>query len=218
MITRASTLLNCNPGDRAQIDDQRAHVLIRLCQSKLSVEDLALALNCSEFLIRTLLARPYRHLIASDEKNRLHPDGPIDTNLAVSDLSVVHDSDSVSTEDRARLQEQQKQLLAMEVRQWLCTFEMTDADRQLAIERAGFILDRAEFAWRGGYVFDSSEVYLELLEIWGPRQFLTGDRDFARLLSRWLASWIHFWILSPAVWNKALDAEYAHFQAKAKAA
>lgn len=220
MITRASALFDCNPGDRAQIDDLRAQVLVSLCQSKLSVEDIALALNCSEPVIRTLLARPYRHLIPSDEMNRLHPNGPIDIDLAapVASSVVINSDDLDSAEGRHRLRAQQVHLLATEVRLWLSTFEMTDKERQLVIKRAGFILDQAEFAWTGGYVFDSHNVFLELLGIWGPKRFLTGDRDFKTLVARWLASWIHFWIVSPAIWNRALDLEFIDFGPKAHAA
>lgn len=136
MITRASALLNCNPCYRAQIDCVRAQVLLRLCQSRLSVEDLALALNCSESMIRTLLASLYRHLIPIDGRGRLHPNGPVDIDLAIELAgSVTLDSDPLSTGDRSRVVEQQAHLLGMEVRRWLCTFEMTDRDRQYHCRR-----------------------------------------------------------------------------------
>jgi hypothetical protein len=190
-----------------------------LCHSRLSIEDLALALNCSESMIRTLLARLYRHLIPIDEKNQLCPNEPVNLDVVPQvRSSFVLDSGLVPTEHRASVRDQQARLLAMEVRRWLCTFEMTDADRQHVIEQAGFLLDKAEFASTDGYVFDTSRAVLDILGIWGPKLFLTGDRDFRTLVARWLASWIHFWIVDPASWNQALDFEYAHFGAKKKAA
>lgn len=218
MITRVSAFIDRKTSEAARADDLRARVLVRLCQARLSVEDIALAFNCSESMVRSLLVRPYRSLFSGEGTNPVRPFEPINLEaMPQLDRPVVLDSSPSSTEDRVPVQEQQAGLLAMEVRRWLCTFEMTDADRKHLIERAGFLLDEAERTSSGTYVFDVGRTVLEILGIWGPK-LLTGDRDFRTLVARWLASWIHFWITDPAIWNRALDLEYAHFGAIAPAA
>jgi len=45
-----------------------------------------------------------------------------------------------------------------------------------------------------------------------------GYRDYETLITRWLASWIRFWVAQPIIWYGALDLEFVHFGEDSKAA
>jgi hypothetical protein len=219
MITRVSGFIDRKTREAARTDDLRPRVLVRLCQSRLSVEDIALAFNCSESIVRSLLARPLLSLLSGEGTSPACPIEPINLEaMPQMKRAVGLKSGPGSSEDAACDQEKHARLLAMEIRRWLCTFGMTDTDRQYVIERAGLLLDNAERNSAGEYVFDVSRTVLDALGIWGPKPFLTGDREFRTLVGRWLTSWIHFWIADPVVSNRALDLEYAYFAEQAQAA
>lgn len=108
--------------------------------------------------------------------------------------------------------------LAREIRSWVTSFELSDTERQQVIERAGFLLDDSLLNADDNCLFDENRALSELLGIWKPKIITAADRDLQTLISRWLASWIRFWITQPIVWNRALDLEFAHFGARAQAA
>ena len=74
MITRTSALLNPKIGGD-ELNDNRARVLIALCKKKMLIDDIAMALNCSESVVRSLLVRPFRRF-GTDGKNYVAAIGP----------------------------------------------------------------------------------------------------------------------------------------------
>lgn len=70
MITRNSALLDGWTSDAISNNDLRARALIRLCQSRYELKDIAAALNCSESLVRSLLAHPFCSLYAGRDPQR----------------------------------------------------------------------------------------------------------------------------------------------------
>jgi len=123
-----------------------------------------------------------------------------------------------SSEFIAQQLERSAQSFAREVRQWLCSFEASDADRKLVINDAGLLLDQAPLDSDGTYLIDNIRAVTEILAIWRPKTSHSADRDFVTVVSPWLAVWIRFWITDPNICNRALDLEYAHFGAKAQTA
>jgi hypothetical protein len=219
MITKASAFIGRKTSGAAGTDDVRARVVVSLCQSRLSVEDIAQAFNCSESMVRSLLVRPFRSQLSGEGPHPVRSIGPIDLKAMLQlNRAVGLESGPGSSEDAACEQKEHARLLAIEVRRWLCTFEMTDPDRRYVIEQAGLLLDDSKLNSAGKYDFDIDRTVLDALGIWGPKAFLTGDREFRSLLGRWLASWIRFWITDPVVWNRALDLAFASFEENAQAA
>lgn len=219
MITRTSAFIDRKTSEAARINDLRARVVVSLCESRLSIEDVAQAFNCSESIIRSLLVRPFRSLFSGEGPHLARPIEPIDLKAALRlNHAVGFESGPGSSEDAAGEQKEQAHLLAVEVLRWLYSFEMTDTDRRSVIERAGLLLDEAPINSAGKYDFDIIRTVLNAHGIWRPNPFLTEDREFRSLISRWLASWIRFWVTDPVVWNPALDLAFASFKEKAQAA
>ena len=192
---------------------------LRLIQFGFSVEDLAMALNCSESMVRSLLALPYRTLYLRDDGNRKSVLEPIDVRmLPVPERPVVLNPRTPPKDETSLQQEKHAQLLAIEIQRWLCKFEASDHDRQQAAEKAGFLLDESPLTEDGRLRFDSYRVFAEINGIWRGAPSTSVDKSVGEAVSPWLASWIRFWVSDPAIWNRALDLAYAHFGATAQAA
>lgn len=193
-------------------------VVLRLCQHRHSIADLALALNCAGSMVRTLLARPFRSLYARTGKS-VRSLEPLNLKMMPETESrIVPNSPTVSEAEIARERERLAQQLAGEIQRWLCTFEASDQDRQCAIDQAGLLLDESPLTADGKFHFDADRIIMEFLHVWSPCFINPDVREFGKVVGSWLALWIHFWITDTIVWNRALDLEYAHFDTTAQAA
>ncbi len=218
MITKSSPFLDHKLCD-GELNKLRFRAILRLIQVGFSVEDLAMALNCSESMVRWLLALPYRTLYLRDHSDRKRLLEPLNLKmLPEPERPVVLDPRVSSEDETRRQQEKQAQLLAIEIQRWLCTFEASDQDRQQATEQAGFLLDESHLTEDGLLQFDSYRVFAEINAIWRGTPSTSVDKSFMAVVSPWLASWIRFWISDSAIWNRALDLAYTHFGARAQAA
>ena len=218
MVTKASAFLDHKLCD-GELDKLRYRTILRLIQVGFSVEDLAMALNCSESMVRWLLALPYRTLYLRDHSDRKRVIEPMHFRMLPDpERSVVLNPRMPSKEETSRQKEKQAQLLAIEIQSWLCTFEACDQDRRQAIEKAAFLLDESPLKEDGRLQFDSYRLSAEINAIWRTTPSTSVDKTFMEAVSPWLASWIRFWISDPAIWNRALDLAYAHFGASAQAA
>jgi hypothetical protein len=220
MITRVSTFLDRKTTDGQLIDDRRSRVLLLLCVRRFSIDDIAMALNCCDTTVRSMLARPFRSLYAPPKDHRHAPAlEPLNLKMMPrTEFAASSNSAPESPKELARLQEKSARQLGMEVRGWLCTFEASDKDRQRAVEQACFRLDESPLTSDGQYPLEIDRALMELSGVWSPFRSRLEERDFAKAISPWLASWIRFWITDPVVWNQALDLEYAHFGTRTQAA
>lgn len=218
MITETSVLYmetTCN----AEINDKRAHVLIGLLQSRMSIEDIAEALNCKDTVVRSLLVAPYHNAYTGLAAGPVALPEPIDLeNFPPTEPTVVERSGSGTQQEPVRQVERLAHFLLQEVCHWLTTFEASDAARQKAVERAGILLDESSFYWQGKYDYQCERISMEVVGAWRPTILVPENREFRMLMGNWLASWIHFWIADPDVWNRALDFAFDYFGAKAQAA
>jgi len=219
MITRVSAFIDRNTSEAARTDDLRARVLVLLCQSRMSVEDLALALNCSESMVRSLLVRPFRSLFSGEGAGAARPIEPLNLR-AMPELepAVGRESGPGSADEAAREQERHARLLAAEVRRWLCTFEVSDADRQRIVEDAETVLIGSPLNEAGKFDFSVNSAFLEVIGIWGRRARTSRSPDFRTRLSQWLASWIRFWVTDTVVWGRVFDLAFDYFGEKVRAA
>ena len=218
MITKASAFLDHKPCDE-ELNKLRLRALLRLIHVDFSVENLAMALNCSESMVRWLLALPYRALYLRDDSNRKRMLEPIDLRmLPAPEHPVALNPRTPSKDESSNQEEKQAQQLAIEIQRWLCTFEASDQDRQQATEQAGFLLDESPLTEDGRLQFDNYRAFAEINAIWRGTPSTSVDKSFMAVVSPWLASWIRFWISDSAIWNRALDLAYTHFGARAQAA
>ncbi len=212
MITRNTAFLDGWTPSAAPNNDQRARALISLCASRYPIEDIAMALNCSESMVRSLLVLPYCTLYQQDHDNRNRVLEPINLRkLPVPERAVALNPRTPSKDETSRQDEKQVQLLAIEIQRWRCTFEASDQDRQQAAEKAGFLLDESPLTEDGRLRLDSYRVSAEINGIWRGTPSTSVDKSFGQAVGPWLASWIRFWVSDPAIWNRALDLAYAHF-------
>ncbi|MGA8041177.1 MAG: hypothetical protein WCA37_00095 [Terracidiphilus sp.] len=217
MITKASAFLDQKTSD-GKLNDLRVRALLHLIEVGFSVEDLAMALNCSVSMVRSLLALPYRMLYLRDQDNPKRVWEPINLRmLPQPQCPIILNPRTASKDETARQQERHAQLLAIEILHWLRTFEASDQDRRQAIEQAGFLLDELPLK-DGKLQFDSFRVFSEIHGIWRGKPSKSVDKSFGETVSPWLASWLRFWVSDPAIWNRALDLAYAHFGASTQAA
>jgi hypothetical protein len=218
MITKTSALYHLVTNSY-ELNASRAQVLIKLFQCGMSINDVAEAINSSESLVRSVLVRPFR------------PFDPYDANNPIRTIDTVHGPSFPDSAGAAppvnshalkgatgREQEDFARYLAEEIRQWLGTFEATDAERQQAVEQAGFDLDKLAFQFDGKYLFETGWVAHEIGAVWKPTFLLPDDRAFRNAAGRSLAAWIRFWITDPDIWDRALDIAFEHFGARAQAA
>jgi len=218
MITKTSALYRC-VAKSYELNTNRAQALIKLCQYGMSIDDIAEAINSSESLVRSVIVRPFR------------PFNPDDVNNPIRTIDTVHgpsfpDSPGAAAPVNShtlagatgREQEDFARHLAKEIQHWLGMFEATDAERQQAVEQAGFDLDKLAFQFGGKYLFQTGWVAHEIGAIWKPIVLFPDDRDFRKAAGRSLAAWIRFWITDPDIWNRALDLAYEHFGARVQAA
>lgn len=215
MITEITAQLICGPASRA-LDDQRAMVLINLCQSRFSFDDITEALNCNDDLVRSLIARPFRALDVDSAGNAL-VSAPSDFSILksiqeVAAIELPADGSPLGREEAARAE-----YLAGEIRQWLNTFDASDADRQRAIEEASIRLDESTHHQGNTYIFQVDRVASAIRWAWKPI-LPNGDRTFHIIVGRWLAAWVHFWVSDPYVWNCAIDILLWDFGCEVKAA
>jgi hypothetical protein len=216
MIARGSALLNYFAGDD-KVNDDRVRVLARLGHWKLSIEEIALTLNCSEPMVRSLLARPLRPRYAWKRNFKVNTRRPIKRVILPCTRKSAISSRPASNEINDAVREELAQHLATEIHQWLDSLEGSDADRQRAIERAGILLDETPSYWDGEYEFSVKCVTLEIVGVCEPSDLNPNDQEFRLVVGRWLAAWIRFWIADPEIWNRALDLEFGRFGAKAQA-
>jgi hypothetical protein len=215
MITETSAQLICGQASRA-LDDQRALVLVNLCQSRFLFDDITEALNCDDSLVRSLIAKPFRALSANSGTN-----AGIGTLIDFSILKSVPGHVPIELGADGSLLGREKEAcaeyLAGEIRQWLNTFDASDADRHRAVEEASIRLDESTHHQGNNYIFQVEHVASDIRRAWQP--FLPyGDRPFHTIVGRWLAAWVHFWVADPAVWNCAIDILLWDFGRDAKAA
>jgi hypothetical protein len=219
MIIRSSPLIDRSTREGMLCQADRSQVVSLLTQENFSTKDIAFALNCSRSLVGLLLIHPYRFLYAPEETvpvDAWDPPGFRESQrqMRLSVLDHLPAARRFTPFDQRNL----AQHLAIEVRQWLCAFELTDADRQHVIEQAGYLLDESPLTPSGKYAFNVNRTLLELRRIWRPRPTAAEPRDFKTLLSEWLASWIRFWNIHPEIWDRAVDRELAYFRTQAQAA
>lgn len=209
MITCVSAVLDQETRSKVLSDPDRARAIALLCEAGLSIDEIALALNCNTTLVVSLSLRRARW----SEEPAYRPPG---ARLAKWDLwSHSRNEQGLllyrpPQTDKAIARHDQRIAghLSREIRRWLSSIELTNSDRQAVIEQAGLRLDQTPVNKRDEYVFNVGRVVAELLEIWRPNASASIDRDFNALLGRWLASWIRFWISKAAVWDRALDLEF----------
>jgi hypothetical protein len=182
------------------------------------VQEIALALNCSQSIVARYLSAeiPWVRRVAAGTQpndNQMPNLSPIPRSASVLLRYRPPRTERGIAGERERLSRH----LAEEIRSWIVAFELNDRQRQQVIERAGLLLDTSPLKANGEHLFDKNRALSEQLGIWRPKT-LDGDRDYQTLIARWLASWIRFWIAQPIVWKRALDLEFAHFGAQAQAA
>lgn len=211
MITRSSALLTATASDH-ELSEQRARVLIDLLRSKMSIDDIAMALNCSEFVVRTLLVAPYRSAYTGPGMTVHHP---IDLMSFPPSRSIASERPDPEPEEAARRQERLTDRLYKETCIWLVSFEASDGGRQNAVEQAGFFLDKSAVYRAGKYLYAADRVSAEIRYAWEP---WIPDRYFPIVAGRFLACWIRFWITDPEIWDRALDLAWEHFGRKVQAA
>jgi hypothetical protein len=218
MITRSSGIYHhITKSDELNIS--RAQVLIKLCQSGKSIDDIAEAINSNESLVRSVLVRPFRPFDPHDANNPIRtidtvhgPSFPLSTGPAAP---VPGHAPEVAN---ARDHEEFARHLATEIRRWLGTFETTDAERLQAVVKAGYDLSDSMGFFSGKYLYETGWVAFEIIAIWKPLYLTPDERDFQKAAGRWLAAWIRFWIADPDIWNRALDLAFDYFEAAAQAA
>lgn len=208
MITRFSPIfqLVANSG---VLNCGRLQILIGLCRARIPMEDIVLALNCDEYALRTLLASPFRPLAAA-----------VEGRPKTIDLGVLRHADQPSTgaalpsgEFEARNLKELRDHLAIEIGDWLDTFEASDEDRQQAVEFAGLELDKKSDSFNGKYLFQPEWLSMEIVGLFKPLSSRMHE-DFRTAIGRWLAIWIRFWIVAPEIWDPALDLAFAGFREK----
>ena len=218
MITKTSALYH-RVAKSHELNVNRAHVMISLCQYGMSIDDIAEVINSSESMARSVLVRPFRFI---DPKDDNHPVRTIDTvhvpRIPLGAEPAAPVPSHAPEVANARDQEEFARHLATEIRRWLSTFETTDADRQQAVVQARYSLSESESYFDGKYLFQTGWVAFEIRAIWKPLYLTSDDRDFGKAAGRWLAAWIRFWVPDPDIWNRALDLAYYHFGARALAA
>jgi hypothetical protein len=215
MITICSPLFNSTTAS-TELNDKRAQVLIVLCQSRLPFADIAEALNCRESLVRSLLDRPFRASALNDPP---HTITPIDVAMASrTQRSAIQKQPLAPVPEASNVREDLARHLATEIRRWLGTFNLSDAERRQAVEEAGKRLDQSTFYMESNYYFDVFRVSDQILSVWSPRLRSRGEQQFWMRVGQWLAGWIHFWVANPDIWNLALDREFDHYGREAQAA
>ena len=215
MITRSSPLFTSTAAD-TELNDKRAQVLIDLCQSRLPFADIAEALNCSESLVRSLVDRPFRSSVPNGPPHTIMP---INLELVTrTHCSAIQKQPLVPAPEASNVRENLARHLATEIRRWLGTFNMSDAERRQAVEEAGKRLDQSTFYMESNYRFDVYRVSYQILSVWSPHLRSGGEQQFWMRVGQWLAGWIHFWVANPDIWNLALDREFDHYGREAQAA
>ena len=216
MITKSSPFISPAAGTAA-LDDHRAMVLVRLCRSRFSLADIAEALNFTQALVRSLVARPFRALVGCTANDSA---GGIDIESVVQSgqervlvLNTPHLIGPITREKETFARH-----LALEIHHWLKTFEVTDEERLQAVDQASIRLDESTHYMEDKYVFHVERVASEIIWAWKPLVFNVESHQFRNVAGRWLAAWIHFWAADPDVWNRALDIEYASYKQLAEAA
>lgn len=212
MITKTSPLFDCRSHESPHNNDKRAALMVRLCGSRIPIKEIALVLNCSESLVRALLASQYQAVCPGCESIPVPlgiislrgfesaPSGPKKAQAAALTLDVT------------------AQYLAREIYGWLDSFEASNAEREQAIEQAVRSLDEARFERDGSYSFEVEWVAYEIRSIWSKPMLKEGERNFSTVIGRWLAAWVKFWVIDPNVWYRALALAYACFEGRKEAA
>lgn len=219
MITRASSFLDRRSAESRSVDRMRGVTIVLLSKHNMPIEDIAMALNCSESVVRSLLAGQYLSVRPLAGSNIASCTDAISVRMAVhADEADNNDHRQLTVDEIAVERGRCSRLLSLEVRRWLCTFEVSDADCQYVIEQAGFLLDKSFLNEDGNLSFGVTAAFLEVLGIWGRHALSSHSPDFRTRLSPWLACCIRFWITDPAIWNLALDREYTYFGDRSLAA
>jgi|GEM_PF-5492200 hypothetical protein len=211
MITARSPIFRISSRTSA-FAEKRAQVLINLCQVRLPFEDIAMALNCSESLIRSMLDYPFRSS-ASDSI------APINLEmLPKSECGALLTGPLALAVAIRKVREDLMRHLQAEICSWLGTFNMSNEDRRSAIEEAGKRLDQSVFYMESNYRFDQYRVSQLISNVWSPSLRCSTREPFWPIAGRWLAGWVHFWIADPTIWDPVIDLEFARDAAPAKAA
>jgi hypothetical protein len=211
MITASSPIFRSRSWDTA-LAETRAQVLIRLCQFGLPFEDIGTALNCSESLVRSMLNRPFRSSVGNGI-------APIQLEvLSKPECGDLLKGPLAPIQAGSNARENLTRHLRTELRRWLDTFNMSDEDRRSAIGEAGKQLDQSILYMENDYSFDLYKVSHVILSAWSPFLQCSSRMPFWLVAGRWLAGWIHFWIVDPTIWDPVVDFELAHEANAAKAA
>jgi hypothetical protein len=219
MITARSALLDRKTRRAIVHDPVRAQVVARLRDAGITERDIAFALNCSQSIVTRYVVAdvPRGRRVAADTSQKINqpPDQrPIPRSASVLLRYRPPQTQKGIAGERERLAQHR----AQEILSWISSIELNDGQGLQVIERAGLLLNTSPLKANGEYLFDKNRALSDLLGIWSPKALSAGDRDFETLLSRWLASWIRFWIAQPIVCERALDIAFAHFEAQAQAA
>lgn len=216
MITRGSALCQAAIAN-AELSRQRSRVLVDLCRSRMSFAELAIALNCREDVVRSLLVSPFRSIYLGGRKRGVVEELDLDRmpQLPLHSAPYARASlEHVVIEDREKLARK----LAVEVHGWLRNFQASNAEQQQVIEGAGLQLDKRTSTWDGKYKFPGNWLVLDILGVSKPLSRPQELLDFRSDVGPRLANWIHFWIADPIIWDRALDLEFAFCGAKAHTA
>jgi hypothetical protein len=211
MITASSPIYRFSSRASA-LAEKRAQVLISLCRVRLPFEDIAMALNCSESLVRSMLDYPFR--------------GPVGDSISPINLEMLPKSECgalltgplAPAAGARKVREVLMRHLQAEIRSWLGTFNMSEEDRRSAIEEAGKRLDQSVFYMESNYRFDQYRVSQLIFNVWSPFLRCSSREPFWPIAGRWLAGWVHFWIAYPTIWDPVIDLEFARDAAPARAA
>lgn len=212
MIKHSSPLF-IRDGHEAALNDERARVIVDLCRSRFAIEDIALSLNCSETLVRALLASQYK-VIVSETEAFVPSFHPITGSQPVGAAGGAEGMKKAATP----MSENIVRILGGEIHGWLNSFEATDRDREEAIELAVGHLDDSRFDSKGNYSFQARWVIYDVLGVWRPPFLNPGEREFSLVVGRWLAVWVQFWVSDPDAWYRGLALAHARFGEKELAA
>lgn len=219
MITTRSALLERKTRDAIVTDPARAWVVSRLCLAGMSEQEIADALNCSLRIVGNLLvyAAPWVPRVTASvalKRNRRPEAVPTPRSASV----LLRYRPPCTDRGIAGERERRAHYLSSEIRHCVASCELSNAERQKLIERAGMLLADSPVKADGEFSFDKNRLLAEIRSIWLPSGLIAAGRNPETMLSCWLASWIRFWITQPMVWNRALDLAYDHFGVDAQAA
>ena len=198
MIAYNSALLHPRFREKVLKDIGRGEAITAFEAAGMTMREIGFALNCNRRVITSLMlfAAPWYREIEKKFPREYDNDfvPGIDPYRAPQTLRGI-----------AGQRNRVASFLAKEISWWLGQFEVTDMDRQAIIKDT-----RSRLLWtglnkHGHYVFSVERAVAEVLGLWKPSGIDPEAREFNLRLSRWLTSWIRFWIVDSRIWKRALE-------------